>query len=360
MQAISIKGKGLEKLNSLYDKIEEKNVYGIPGYVKLIANYYGYDAEAFVFKQNDIVLFYPYFKRPLSPLKFLESTDNQLSCAYDLISSWYYGGLFVSGLKNVAQEKHLLNDFLQAFGKYCRSNNIVSEFIRFDPNIENHNYIKTYIPVERNRKTVYVDLEISENEIWKNMRGGCRRNIKKAIKHELVIEQSRSRQDIDIFHQIYNEEMKRKAAPWHLYFDLPFFYRLFELENHFVLLTARHKERIIGGFIVAHDQKSAYHYLSASLPEYWEMRVNNLLFYEAIQWAKKGGFKRFDFQGGRDGVFQFKQNFSRTKKDFYVAKVIHMPQLYDELCHQHAAFYKQQYDGAQQIYFPKYRLFEKS
>jgi hypothetical protein len=360
MQAINIEDISLEHLNCLYAEIAQKNVYGMPAYVKLVANYYGYEAEVFVYKKNDKVLFYPYFKRPLASLDFLEHADNQLSEAYDLVSSWYYGGLFVSDFQNDAGGKNLINEFMQAFADYCRANNIVSEFVRFDPNIENHNFIKGYIPVEKNRKTVYVDLELNENEIWKNMRSGCRRNIKKAIKHALVIEPSKSRQDIDIFHKIYDEEMRRKAAPWHLYFDLSFFYNLFELKNHFVLLVARYKEEIVGGFIIARDQNSAYHFLSASLPNYWEMRVNNLLFYEAIQWAKNKGLKRFDFQGGRDGVFQFKQNFSRSYKDFYVAKVIHKPKLYKELCNQHGAFYKQKYDGTHQMYFPKYRLFEKS
>jgi catechol 2,3-dioxygenase-like lactoylglutathione lyase family enzyme len=44
------------------------------------------------------------------------------------------------------------------------------------------------------------------------------------------------------------------------------------------------------------------------------------------------GRERFDFQGGRPGVFRFKKGFSTENRgEFHVARRVHKPQAYDEL-----------------------------
>jgi hypothetical protein len=44
------------------------------------------------------------------------------------------------------------------------------------------------------------------------------------------------------------------------------------------------------------------------------------------------GFGRFDFQGGRPGVFKVKKGFSTENRgEFYIAKQTHLPGVYDSL-----------------------------
>ena len=57
------------------------------------------------------------------------------------------------------------------FSKYCKDTGIVSEFIRFDPNLNNHTYFNDLMPITQNRHTVFIDLKQSKEDIWKNILG---------------------------------------------------------------------------------------------------------------------------------------------------------------------------------------------
>jgi len=119
-----------------------------------------------------------------------------------------------------------------------------------------------------------------------------------------------------------------------------------------VAVVARHGNDVVGGTAVVHDDTIAHDYLRASNPDYWDLRVNNLLCYEMLMKMRQRGLDRFDFQGGRPGVFKFKKGFSTEGRgNFYIAKQTHMPDVYQRLT-EAAATHGVDTDTG---YFPAYR-----
>ena len=102
-------------------------------------------------------------------------------------------------------------------------------------------------------------------------------------------------------------------------------------EKGFTLFTIKSGTEIIGGFISAHRARMAHHYLSAVRQDQWDKRPNNLLFTEVLRHFFEKKYKLFDFQGGREGVFRFKKNFSSHQDQFYVTTCIYDKTRFDEL-----------------------------
>ncbi|WP_373031371.1 GNAT family N-acetyltransferase [Sulfurovum sp.] len=335
----------LSKWNFYFDKIANKSIYHDPYYIKSLEGVIGDSAELFVLETDGSTIYYPYFKKSINKLSLFLRSPNTNVELFDIVSSWYYGGPIAS---TPSPSKSLLDCFHLEFSRYCANNNIISEFIRFDANIKNYKFYNKD-NVEFNRETVCVDLRKSKNEILNNTSSANRRALRKSKKMGYVIRDVSCEDDNSWrqFWEIYNSEMKRKKAPKHLFFKLDFFIKIRSLGDRKVkLLVAEKDSKMTGGFIVVFDENYAFHFLSASNPDHWDGRVNNLMFTEALFWAQRHGCLVFDFMGGRLGVFKFKKNFSSLRAKFYTYKAIHNSLVYNELCEQSP-------DGTG--FFPAYR-----
>jgi len=339
---------------SYYDRLNQKGVYHSPEYIKVLEGHYQNDAELFVFGNEDNFIYYPYFKRSLDGLPFSERCDIDLTQYYDLVSSWYYGGPVVCLCDPEDKpDGSLLMEFLESFRQYCQRSQIVSEFIRFDPNIKNYLYFQDNLPIKYNRETIYVDLTLSEEDIWAGYKGRCRTAIKKGQQYPVEVAVARPSDFLHEFYIIYDSEMTRKNAPSHYLFSKQFFKDLMNaLQEKVVLFAVTYDKKMIGGTICLIDKSGiAYDYLTATLPDYWEYQVNNLLFHEVILWCRKSGVHTYDFHGGRDSVAFFKASFSSSRRNFYVSQIIHAPGVYDLLV---SAMHRYCDEGST-TFFPEYR-----
>lgn len=269
-----------------------------------------------IFAKGDNFVYYPGLLRTL-PGK---------ASGYDLDSGWYYGGPVASW----EPWTPLSEPWLTAIHNARINLGVIAEFIRFEPNAENHILLENYLPVEHNRETVVVDLTVSWESIWKQFSSQNKRNVKKAKANNLIIEKSDMSSSWSDFTDIYQAEMIRKDAPEHLRFDRFFFKQLEKLMN-MDLFTVLYHDEVIGGFIAATERRIAHHFLSATKYDYWEIRPNNLLFTEVIKYYHQTKRNFFDFQGGRDGVFRFKGNFSKQRRNFFIGKKIFDEKKYMEL-----------------------------
>lgn len=312
-----------------FDQLPRKCIYHAPDYIRFLEQHRGDTAELFVFGDERQYVYYPYFKKPLSSLALGKRSAVDLAGYYDVSSSWYYGGPIV---KCATDHKLLAQNFIAAFSTYARQSKFVTEFVRFDPNIANHLPFQDHYAIEENRETVYIDLTRDTGEIWSGFTTANRRNIRRAEHEGVHCEPTSAVDDWRTFAMIYAEEMLRKEGPQHLRFSHDFFLDLRQTLGHTCqLIAARYEGELAGGFIVLHDDSYAFHFLSASRPEFWGKRVNNRLFYGAIMWARHRGLRILDFMGGREGVFRFKAGFSPLRGIFRVAKKVHIKELYDEI-----------------------------
>lgn len=333
-----------------YDRLDPPGPYHSPEYLSLLAGNFEHDeevAEAFVYEADGEVVYYPYLRRPLSTLPFAGTCDVDCSGLSDVVSSWYYGGPIAT--PGVGDE--VAGEFVEAFSRRCRDRGVVAEFLRFDPNGGNHERFDALDPTF-NRETVPVDLSGSPDDVWENYEGRNRRAIKQARDTALVIDRTRETADVARFHEIYTNAMEARDASEHYRFAREYFERLLAEPDLASLFVARHEGTVVGGFLTVHDERIAHHFLSASNPDYWDLRVNNLMYHEVVMAMQETGRELFDFQGGRPGVFEFKKGFSPARREFYIGKRVHDPERYDALVEAAAEAGLDTESG----YFPAYRV----
>lgn len=340
----------LNKWQNWYQSLERAGPYHDPEYLQLLVGGFEQEsesAEAFVYRTDDAFVYYPYIRRTLSELAFEPDSIN-LEEYSDIVSSWYYGGPVASP----GADEETIDRFLDQFSDYCQRENIVSEFVRFDPNVENHETFESLDPIF-NRETVKVDLTQSLDAIWDDFEKRNRNAIRQAQETDVVVELTTDPKDYAAFHEIYTNAMEAQDASKHYRFPLQFFEDLLDKDELATLSVARYNGKVIGGSLVVHDDDIAHDYLRASNPDYWDLRVNNLICYETLIQMREDGHELFDFQGGRPGVFKFKRGFSKSGRgEFHIAKQVHLDGVYDTLVDTAAGAGIDTESG----YFPAYRV----
>ena len=121
--------------------------------------------------------------------------ETQLGEYYDLISPYGYGGWIIEGEYNF----ELFKEYIE----YCKENNIVCEFERFD--LFRTDISKYYGNIKFVSHNIVKYVALDDDEIFNNMERRARKNIRKAIKNELSIEIDENFENLDEFKKIYCE-----------------------------------------------------------------------------------------------------------------------------------------------------------
>ena len=323
----SKKENNLNLAADIYNSLDLPCPYNFPAYMVILSRhlYDNIDLNVFWFQSGSGKVFYPFFRRSLENCPGIEEKYRGYS---DIIGSWYFGG------PNVYAENgpELIKEYGRAFSRFCAKENIVAEFVRFDPNVENHLDVESLYDIRLNRETVWVDLTGDEDLIWKNYKGRCRTAVRKAQNHGITVRESKSPEHVDAFAEIYQAEMERKADSRHYYFSKAFFRELIQtLPGEFKFFFAFHNNTLCGGTLLYFKGDTVYDFLMATGVEFWKYQPNNILLHSAIMWAKSQGFRIFDLMGGRPGVFGFKSSFSDLRQRFFVGRKIYHPEIYQDL-----------------------------
>lgn len=333
-----------------FERLDSPGPYHSPSYLDVLAGEFEHEsefAELFIYGTEDAFVYYPYLRRPLSDMAFASEALDDPDGYTDIVSSWYYGGPLLS----TNADESLAADFASAFGSYCRDEGIVAEFVRFDPNRRNHERFDVLDP-DFNRETVRVDLTKSRDALWDEFEKRNRNAIRQAQDTDLVVEPTREPADYKAFYEVYTDAMAAKDAAKHYRFPYSFFEDLLSDPTLGSIVVARHDGDFVGGAVVVHDETIAHDYLRATDPDYWDLRVNNLLCYETMMEMRDRGHRVFDFQGGRPGVFKFKKGFSTEGRgEFYLGRQVHVGDVYEDLTAAAAAHDIDTETG----YFPAYR-----
>lgn len=174
----------------------------------------------------------------------------------------------------------------------------------------------TYLP----SKTLQIDLTQSKEEILKHFKKDARRAIKRG--EILTIKNCSSPAGIKIFREEWKKSVKMSRY-------VPSADQLIKLaksfpQNKSLFLTSHNIfSRIIGGVIFTTSSHERSNYITY----YWQAFTNDegrstlsqySLLYQGILWAKKNGFKVFDFEGVYDPRFPNKNwlGFTHFKRSF--------------------------------------------
>ena len=130
-----------EAWNAMVAGMDRCDVYFHRTLCQAFAEYEGCVARLVCFRRGESVIVYPFFQRRIASLPFLQSPQqwNEYS---DIVSPYGYGGPLAQLVENGEQEKERIwSEFLEAFHAYCLEENIVSEFARLHPFLQNHRHV---------------------------------------------------------------------------------------------------------------------------------------------------------------------------------------------------------------------------
>jgi hypothetical protein len=288
------------------------------------------EIRLFVFQRNGDMYFYPFLIRNVF-------TDEKKTEYKDIETVYGY-----TGPVSTNADREFINLADKAFCVYCSKEKIITEFIRFNPLLQNQKIAESIdsvslIPL---RDYVKVDLSESEEKIVAGFSGQNRNKIRKAEKAGVKIEFDNECIRFGDFVSIYLENMKRlNAAP--MYFFSPgFFEGLKSLtKSSGVLVNAIENGEVIGSTVFLKGAVYGHYFLSSATEKGRSHAVSNLMLYQGILWAKNCGLKSIHLGGGvsadeSDPLLVFKKNFSKSIVRFFIGKRIHDENAYNQIVNQ--------------------------
>ena len=320
---------------------------------------FGSDPQMFFFGNENNYIIYPFFRRKINNLPFVDFLPSDFSNWVDIISPYGYSGP-LAHISEPDISSLLWQEYLHEFHKYCTQEKIIAEFTRLHPFIQNHQYLAATTNIKLLSTVVYVDLKQDASIIKQKFSRGNKSAISKAIRSEVTIVRSKTVDEIDAFYRLYTGTMKRVNAKVAYFFPREFFLNLFkQFGENAELFYAKHNNKIIAAAIILCNKSIAHYFLGGTDSEFLQLRPNNLLFYEIILWAKKEGYEVFNLGGGYSEereLLRFKSSFAKTTRNFYIYNRIHNEKAYQAVCEA-----RNFHDSANGIsvagtsYFPAYR-----
>lgn len=265
----------------------------------------------------------------------------------DLTTPYEYGGPVCVGKIDTNEVKQ----FTDSFHDYCLQNNIISEFLRFNPMLQNQNQFGDYYSIEKTCDNVYLDLTQGMDSIFQGFRPNRRRDIMRAIKNEVHVKLYEIDRDVMArFLAIYHKRMKALGAKEYYYFSEAYFERLSQISGFVKCGIATYKGEDIAANLFLFGKTGVHYHLGGISEIGQSLGASSLLMFEGIkkaayeerQWFHLGGAS-----ASQKSLYAFKRRFSHLTKEYYIGKKIHHKKKYDELAHQ--------YKIEDSSFFPAYR-----
>jgi CelD/BcsL family acetyltransferase involved in cellulose biosynthesis len=143
-----------------------------------------------------------------------------------------------------------------------------------------------------------------------------RRNVNKARRAGVTVERRTDRAALDAFYAMHLQTRRRQGVPTQPRGFIRSFERLFEAGLGFVALASVEGAPAAAAVFVGAGRTLTYKFGSSDRSTL-TARPNNLLFAEAIGWAREAGYSRLDFgrtDFGHDGLRSFKASWGAEER----------------------------------------------
>lgn len=257
----------------------------------------------------------------------------------DVVTPYGYGGPVAAGTTPAVEE------FWDAYERWCARNGVVTSFFRFHPLYANHRLAEPRVRIEPLAGTVAWRLDGGDPA--ERMHRHHHRLVRKAEAAGIEATVSTAPAELERFVRLYEQTMERREAADYYYFPNEY-WRAFEsgLRERVVLFEAGEDAALL---CLAAKPWLHYH-LGASSEEGRKRGASHLLFLEAARWGAAQGYTRFHLGGGvggrADSLFEFKQRFDPGGVlEAAIGKAVH-----DETAYRALAG-----DAGLEGYFPAYR-----
>ncbi len=323
------------------------SVWGSVEFSAIHEEHTGHSARLLACLEAGVV--YPCFLRAIQSLPFARGIEG---ARFDLATPEFTGPL---GVRPPADP--VPDGFADAFTALCRQEGIVTEFAHLHPwNAATEVLRPSGLRV--NREIVYVDLTLSEEDLWKDsLNSACRDALRRARRHGVQVIEASEPAHVREFHRVYASTMDRRVALGKYYRSPSYFLDFFtRMPKHVRFALAQYQGKTVAAFMYLLDATDAYGFLAGMDYAYRHVYPMNAAWLHAILQARAQGKRRFILGGGYqpdDGVFRFKAGFSPLRAAFRVYRQVHLGDTYAQLSRAWAEHYGRRPEDAG--YFPAYR-----
>ena len=316
-----------EKWDEIVRAFSSHDVYWLSGYVKAFQIHGDGEPLLFLYEDGNTRGINVVMKRDIADdVNFKGKIEK--GKYFDFASPYGYGGWIIEG----KDKKGLF----EAYEKWLRKHEIISEFVRFHPMIKNHESCDDYYEVTRLGEVVHLDLSSPET-IWNNITSKNRNMIRKAVKNEIEIFNGRFPEIYEKFRVIYNGTMDKDEADKYYYFGEEFYRSVLDdLSQNAQAFWAEKDSQVIAASIILTENGRMNYHLSGSLREFYSLAPTNLLLYKAALWGCANGCRTLYLGGGvgsgEDNLFKFKRSFYKGDlTHFYIGKRVFDQEKYNKL-----------------------------
>lgn len=282
------------------------------------------------YEADGIKICYPIIEKDIASFSVFKG-KLPLGRYFDWNTPYGYGGP-ISNIKILPESEQ--EKFKKELYEFAIKRNVVSQFIRFHPLLQNQTVCSSVIENEYIKDTIYINLDTTD-DLMVQMDTKNRNLIRKAIKNNVLIQHD-SGEHIEEFMKIYKETMDRDNARDFYYFSKDYYNFMKEnMADETEYFYAYKDDKMIAASIFFYDDKYMHYHLSGSLTESRTFAPTNLLLYSAANWGREKGIKSLHLGGGvgiEDGLFHFKKQFNKNGRiGFYIGRNIFMPNIYQKL-----------------------------
>lgn len=309
----------------------QQDIYYTPEYYELYEKSGDGKAQCFIFEKDGDIALYPFLINSVNKLGY--KLDDEY---YDIQGAYGYNGVVSS-----SYDLDFRTNFYKYFKEYCTKHNIIAEFIRFNPIIENHKFCVKDVPIYA-LDNVLIDIQFSIDDIWmKSFDNGVRKAINRGKRNNLTFECYTGKEIndelLEEFIKIYHSTMDRNEANIYYYFTSEYFWNVIKQLPHNSLFSfVKKKDKIISVELNYYSELYAYGFCGGTLSEYFKFSPNSFLRFELIKVLKDLGVIYYSIGGGLtkdDSKYKFKKSFSKNiESKFYIGKKIYNKQLYNTIC----------------------------
>jgi hypothetical protein len=175
-----------------------------------------------------------------------------------------------------------------------------------------------------------IDLTRSEAELWSKIRSNARRNIQKAEKMGVMVDEVTNLDQLAPVYSVLKDVYKRLQVPLPNESLFRSSFHVLHPRNMLRILVARLDDLAIGALMLLVHQGVITYWYTGALREFSAYRPSDLLVWRALKLGAESGCRVFDFGGGgrpdvEYGVRDFKAKFGGELVNFGRYLHIHAP-----------------------------------
>ncbi|MDJ0617732.1 MAG: peptidoglycan bridge formation glycyltransferase FemA/FemB family protein [Calothrix sp. MO_192.B10] len=301
------------------------DIYQLPDYFALEAARNMSKAEAILLKDEDKIMFVPYLLRSCEDI----GIDHSISTDFlDVVSPYGYPGILLN--EAATNTPDFLDIAISQLREVLQKKGVCSAFFRLHPIINDnfgHKFQQQNI-LTLNGKTVSINLQLSDEDIWKQTKRDRRKKINHCQQVGLTATMVPLEEYMDEFVAIYVETMERVKAD-KLYYSFHYKYFL-EMQNilkhHLNLCIVEINNQLASAGLYTECCGIVQAIFRGTRTKFIELSPSSLEIDYVRFWAKKRGNQIFHLGGGLGGsqnsLYNFKASFSKQRHNFMTMRLI--------------------------------------